>query len=257
VPIWLKALLIQVYAWLGVALILWGAHRLHFPYSLPLALSFVALLASLFSHLGQLPIWWLPIQAGFTPALYGMLAWELPPWVYLLVLVLMWLFFRSNVTERVPLFLSNRAILEALRESLPETGPFRFVDLGCGPGGVLLHLAQARPDGQFVGVESALLPYLIARFRLAAYPNVRIRWGSFWEENLGEYDLVYAFLSPEPMSRLWLKVCKEMRGSSRFCSNSFEVPGFPPHAILEPPESQGKRLLIWNHPGFKPTNLPD
>jgi hypothetical protein len=50
---------------------------------------------------------------------------------------------------------------------------------------------------------------------------------------LGDYDVVYAFLSPAPMPRLWEKVQAEMQPGNLFISNSFPVPGATPDRIIE------------------------
>jgi hypothetical protein len=45
--------------------------------------------------------------------------------------------------------------------------------------------------------------------------------------------VVYAFLSPAPMPRLWEKICAEMKPGSLFISNSFPVPGQAPDRVIE------------------------
>jgi hypothetical protein len=60
-----------------------------------------------------------------------------------------------------------------------------------------------------------------------------------WQTPLADHDLVYAFLSPAPMSELWAKAQAEMRPGSLFVSNSFPVPGVTPwrviHVACSPP----------------------
>jgi hypothetical protein len=57
--------------------------------------------------------------------------------------------------------------------------------------------------------------------------------------------MVYAFLSPEPMSALWAKANKEMKPGRRFISHSFAVPGVPPDRELPVAGRSGARLLVW------------
>ena len=89
---------------------------------------------------------------------------------------------------------------------------------------LLRRLPLARPDCRFVGFEHAPLPWVWARISCRHLPNVEIRFGNFWPRPLGDYALVYAFLSPHPMPRLWAKAKVEMKPGALLVSNSFAVP---------------------------------
>jgi hypothetical protein len=52
-----------------------------------------------------------------------------------------------------------------------------------------------------------------------------------WNVSLEESDFVYTFLSPAPMSKLWDKACREMKPTSSFISNTFEVPAIPDQTV--------------------------
>ncbi len=243
--IWLKAVLAQAGA---AALLAWllKAGFWSGPWaSAPWLAVFDGILAMALSKALGLPPWWLPIQGLFVPALLLSSRLHAPPWVWLAGFGLLWLVFRSNPRERVPLYLSNRATWDAVGKLLPRDRPFSFVDLGCGLGGGLAALAKRYPAGEFLGVESAPLPCLCAWLRTRRLANGRVRWGNLWAENLGRHDVVYAFLSPEPMPELWLKARKEMRKGSLFISNSFEVPGMVPDGTLALDDARRTRLLIW------------
>ena len=62
---------------------------------------------------------------------------------------------------------------------------------------------------------------------------------------LAYYDVVYAFLSPEPMPRLWEKVKDEMLPGSIFVSNSFAVPNIEPSEIWELSDERKTVLYIY------------
>lgn len=205
----------------------------------------VGAVALLLSLILKMPSWWLPIQALFVPALVLGLRLNLPPWVWLLGFVALWLIFRATPGERVPLYLSNRTTWDAVAGLLPQDRPCAFIDLGCGLGGGLARLARRYPASQFHGVEAAPLPFALAWLRVRGLKNCQIRYGDFWAEDLSRYTLVYAFLSPEPMPALWDKARREMRPGGLFVSNSFEVPGIKPERILELNDGRRTRLLIW------------
>ncbi len=144
---------------------------------------------------------------------------------------LLLVFWRTD-TSRVPLYLTNRQSGKALLTLLP-TEACRVVDLGCGDGGLLRYLARARPDCVFVGIEHAPLTWAWAWLRARGYGNLSIRRQSLWAHSLTGYKLVYAFLSPAPMDRLWAKAQEEMDPDARLVSNSFAVSGQEPLSVIE------------------------
>lgn len=204
-----------------------------------------AMAAVMMSVVLRLPRWWLPLQALFLPTLAFTLNLNLPPPLFLAGFTVLWLIFRHNTRERVPLYLSNPTTWRALVECLPDGVGVRFVDLGCGLGGTLAYLADARSDGHFYGIESAPLPFLLSRLRLMRKDNAEVCFGDIWCEHLGKYDVVYVFLSPEPMPALWEKARAEMRPGSLLISNSFEIPGIPATETLCLHDARQTRLLMW------------
>ena len=146
--------------------------------------------------------WWLPINAMLPWALHLALGSPVPGEVYLIGLGAMALVFGGGLISRVPLYNANETAWRALEKSIPEDAR-TFVDLGCGLGGPLAHLARTRPDLKLVGVEASPLTLLVAWSRCLPYPQVRIRWGTLWRVDLGHFDVAYAFLSPAPMPALW------------------------------------------------------
>ncbi|MBS1213832.1 MAG: methylase, partial [Proteobacteria bacterium] len=211
IPIWLKALIAQA----GALLLCLGIVSLGAGFgSVWSILALQGALAAGLSLVFALPWWWLPIQASFLPLLAFVHSAHLPPAVPMGILLALWLMFRSTVRERVPLYLSGQETWHALASLMGGRDSPRFIDLGCGLGGTLGYLARVRQDGEFHGIESAPLPWLVSRVRLLGFSNALVRLGNLWNEDLSRYDVVYAFLSPAPMPALWKKACEEMRPGS-------------------------------------------
>lgn len=213
------------------------------PFSLFLwALLQGALAALLGRYLGLDP-WWIGINALFVPGLVCALALDLPSHWALIAFLLLASLYWGVTRSRVPLFLSSRAALEAVASLLPHGRGFSLADLGCGTGGVLRFLSRARPLGRFYGFESAPLPFLLSRFRVGR--RARVAWRDFWRADLGDYDVVYAYLSPAPMPALWRKARREMRPGSLFVSNSFCVSGVPPERVIGVGDHLRSTLYVW------------
>jgi hypothetical protein len=208
--------------------------------------------AAMISLKQRMPPWWVPIHLVFVPLAVVVRQAGIAPGWFLAAFVLLFLVFWRTDKSRVPLYLSNAATATALTRLLPRT-PCRVLDIGCGDGGLLRRLAKARPDCAFVGIEHAPLPWLLARLRCLGLPNARVRHGDFWGEPLAGYDLVYAFLSPAPMPRLWLKARAEMGSGARLVSNSFAVPGVDAEQTVAVPDRRATRLHIYRpaHPADK------
>lgn len=214
--------------------------------------------AAAFSHFAGLARWWLAIQFAFAPALVLMLAFDIPSGYFLAAFLILLVVYWSTFRTQVPLYLSSNKVWHALETFLPspiygrgaggEGEPdFRFIDLGSGLGGVLTHLASVRPDGRYTGVESAPLPFLWSwlRIRLGGYRQCKVQWGSLWDCDLSQYDVVFAYLSPVPMERLWHKARAEMRPGSVFISSTFAVPEQLPHETVQVDDLHRSTLLVW------------
>lgn len=194
--------------------------------------------------------WWLPINFAFVPTLLMAQGLALPTWLAPLAFALLLLLNWNSAGERVPLYLTARQTRLQLQALLLERGgALRFVDLGCGLGSALCPLARALPQAQFLGVETAPLSFLIAWLRSLPLRNCKVRYRSLWAQPLGEFEVVYCFLSPEPMPALWAKACSEMRDGSWLISNSFVVPQVPASRTIELQDWRGSRLLLWEMPG--------
>jgi hypothetical protein len=173
--------------------------------------------------LGQ-PRWWLAIHSLFGPCALAALSLGVDPRWYLAGFVALALVFGGVYRSRVPLYLSSTEATDALLAVLPCAARLRFLDLGCGLGSVLDRVSRKRPDAACVGVEAALLPWLVAWLRSRRGARYRVRRASLWNTRLHGHDVVYAYLSPAAMPALWIKAKREMTPGSLLVSNSFPVP---------------------------------
>jgi hypothetical protein len=238
------------------ALIAIGVLALIYPPMLkqPLAVAALqGLCAAYTSHKLDAPPWWHVIHLGFMPLVVLASSLPVPPGWYLGVFLLLLIIYWRVAQSRVPLYLSSAATATAVTALLPDRS-CRIMDLGCGNGVFLRRMARQRPDCSFVGVEYAPLPWLWAHLTCTGIANCRIVRGDYWRQSLADYDLIYAFLSPVPMTKLWAKACTEMKAGSQLVSNSFAVPDREPDHVVDVPDGRTTHLYCYHPNG--PARLP-
>lgn len=245
-----RALLHQLMAFLvtsfvtGLLASLLSLETIH-PLVLLVVAAFQGALAAGLSWWRCLSAWWIPIQFAFPLAVIGLQIVALPSWIYLCAfLVLLGIYWGSYRTQ-VPYYPSSQAVGVAVAALLPSKRSFCFIDIGSGFGGLVLELAKTRPDARFEGVEIAPIPWLISRVR-AHHQRAGVRFvlGDYERLRFSDYDVIFAYLSPAAMPRLWEKVSREMRPGTLLLSLEFPVPGVPSHFLVYP-DNAGPPVYGW------------
>lgn len=204
------------------------------------------LIAGIISYYFKMATWWLPIQTLFVPVLVLTLTLQLSPLWFGAAFFLLLLTYGKTFQTQVPLYLSSQKAAQAIESLLPTQNHFSFIDLGSGCGGLINDLSKSRGNGRYVGIEAAPLPLLISKIRnLFQMGRCNIKWGDFWQHDLSQYDVVYAYLSPVPMASLWKKARKEMRPGSILISNTFQIPGVTPEKSIPLNDFSGSTLYLW------------
>jgi SAM-dependent methyltransferase len=189
--------------------------------------------------------WWRAIHTLFAPLAWAVSLLAIDPGWFLLGIVVLLLVYRGALSGQIPLYLSNRATAAALARLTQNYPAVRFIDLGAGLASVLRELAKLSPEAKLAGIENAPATWLVGFLRTRALAECRWLWGDLWRIDLGDYDVVYAFLSPAAMPGLWEKVVREMRPGSLFVSNSFAVPDVAASEVIEVDDARQTRLYCY------------
>lgn len=243
----LRALFLQALTLVLVFLLLYGGwHLIGLQLTLPAAAILQGVVAALLSR-RCLPAWWLIIQVLMPPAIIATQRLELPPWIFLLafisLLALYWTTFRS----RVPYYPSGRSAWETVAALLPHR-PLRVIDVGSGFGGLAFYLAKQRPDSQIGGIEIAPLPWVVSAIRAAGRclrgeTAPQFLRGDYRKLHFGDYDVIFAYLSPTAMSSLWKQASMQMRPGTLLISYEFNIAGHTPDVIAT--TRCGRHLYGW------------
>ena len=202
--------------------------------------------ASLLSRWRGLAIWWLGIQLVFPLALMQMQTLSIPPWIWLAAFLFLLALFWSTFRTQVPYYPSGKRVWDEVAKLLPPDRPLCAIDIGSGLGGLVLELAARRPDSLFFGIELAPLPWLVSSVR-AKVTGSRARFvrGDYESLDFGNYDVVFAYLSPAAMPGLWKKAEREMRPGAILLSYEFLIREKAPDISIVPTGS-GPPLYVWH-----------
>lgn len=217
------------------------------PPAIPLVLTLQGLISTVIGMVLGLSKWWSGVQFALPFAAFYSIGLQVPAWLWLVLFVLVFLVYKNSVRSGVPLYLSNPTTWSALVNFIPETKGVKVLDLGGGLGGTALYMGAKRPEAGIISIESAPIPAAISKLRLkfSGRKNVEMRFGDFWEADLSDAQVCYAFLSPVPMEKLFKKVKAEMLPGSTFISNSFDVPGVQADEIIELSDKRKTKLHVW------------
>jgi hypothetical protein len=186
------------------------------------------------------------IHAALVPLLCALSLLGLPPWLYLLAFILTFSLSRNTLLERVPLYRSSREVTACLAQELAPNA--HVLDAGSGDGRLALTLALERSDLEVTAMENAWGSHALAwlRWQLNGRPeNFHPRCRSFWCEDWGGYDVVYVFLSPAPMHKVWGKFQQQGKAGGLLISNTFDIPGVQPERTLPLTGHLQQALLFW------------
>ena len=202
--------------------------------------------AGLLSWWRKLAPWWLAIQLLFPLALLQAQALAISPWLFLAAFLFLLALYWSTFRTQVPYYPSGRRVWDEVARLLPVDRPVRVIDIGSGLGGLVLELAQRRPDAQIDGIELAPLPWLVSRLR-ATFSGSRARFmcGDYDHLNFADYDAVFAYLSPAAMSSLYRKAAREMRPGTILLSYEFLITEKEPDLDIVP-TGRGPSLYVWH-----------
>ena len=238
--------------WPAPALLVWAAawalyrtlEGLAWPQ--PASISLACLFSIALSLLGN--SWWrrTMIAAGFPVALAASGAAVLPPWGWLVLLVLLALVYPLNAWRDAPLFPTPANALNSLAGSAPLPPGALVLDAGCGLGHGLKALRQAYPQAQLEGIEGSWPLWAVC----ALYcPWARVRQGDIWHTDWSRYALVYLFQRPESMPRAAAKAGVEMRAGSWLVSLEFEARDLVAHTVLSLPD--GRPVWLYHMPAAR------
>ncbi len=103
-------------------------------------------------------------------------------------------------------------------------------DLGAGDGRILLMGAEEF-GAQAVGIEASPLQYIFTWLRCcfsSSRPNIRVRRENFYQADLSDADVIFAYLTPAHASRLQGRLAGQLKPGARVVAIAFDFPDWKP-----------------------------
>lgn len=155
-------------------------------------------------------------------------------WPLLVVLIALALLASASLATAAPWLPTWDKDLERILALIKLRPGQKFYDLGCGDGRLIC--AASRSGAQAVGIELSLVPYLLARARIALKKNpAQIIFKDFFRVNLNDADAVYLFLTPPVMAKIKNKLEAELQPGTKVVSYHFPLPDWPPTTVDKHP----------------------
>lgn len=108
------------------------------------------------------------------------------------------------VVAKVPFIRLSRATVKEIFTHLKLKPGSVVYDLGCGDARVLIEAAKVQPNATYIGIEKALMPYIMAKYNARNHSQITIRRADVLKTNFERANLVFMYLMPELIDELRL-----------------------------------------------------
>ena len=149
------------------------------------------------------------------------------------LIVFMYLNIFYFIYLEVPTLSAGNKVIRKILENIDFKGEKKFYDLGSGSGKLISRVAEQYPRLECVGIEYNISAYFTAKIRNVFLKNkVSYQRGNFFKVDLGDADIVYAYLFPSVMDDLETKLSNELKKGALVITNSFSLKSKKPRTVI-------------------------
>ena len=138
-------------------------------------------------------------------------------------------FVMFSFRDIVPFVPTPKRIIRRMIELADIKDNERIVDLGSGTGRIILLAAKKHKKNLITGIEKSLTLRLVSKFFLFFHPffkkRVQIINQDFFNLDLLPFEVIFCFLTPEGLRRLWPKFML-LKPGSRIISYMFPLENY-------------------------------
>lgn len=134
---------------------------------------------------------------------------------------------------------SKKAQRDAFCEGLDMPAGSLVYDIGSGDGAMLFDYARKHPGVRAVGIEIALLPFLLAvvtKWRGGAtFKNVQLRYRDIFGQDFSDADACFLFLMPAAYQKMLPKLAGELRDDAVVVTEAWPFPNAVAERVIQKP----------------------
>lgn len=156
--------------------------------------------------------------------------------------------FVAKFTTDAPFVPVPHEIEEDIIENLGLQSKSVLYDLGCGDGKILTKAVQKHPDIKAIGVERAILPYILARIKTRKYNNIKIKREDIFKTDISSATDIFLYLYPEVINKLLSNIRRQCESGTKILSCDFEFNQIKPIKVVslnKTNSGRGKKLFVY------------
>lgn len=156
--------------------------------------------------------------------------------IIILIFVIV-LFFTAlaGLILRIPFVPSNKKSVKKMIEIADLKKGQKVYDLGCGDARIITEATKKGTTA--IGYELAPLAYILGYLRIKlTNSSGKILFQDFFKANLKDADVIFCYLTPEPLSKLLPKFQKECKKGTKIISNTFKIKDLEPIQKIDKPK---------------------
>ncbi|MFH1412431.1 MAG: hypothetical protein ABIG10_00155 [bacterium] len=155
--------------------------------------------------------------------------------IILIIVIIAWSiqFFNILFKGHAPFIITRRKVVKAVLDEIKLEKRDIFYELGSGSASILRKLEKKYPRNKLIGIEYALVPWLISKIQKSfSNSNAIIKKKNFFKIDLSQADYIYCFLNIETMEKLEKKFIKECKKGTIIISYIFQLPHIKPYKTI-------------------------
>lgn len=132
------------------------------------------------------------------------------------------------IVGKVPYKLLRDTTIQEILSYIQLKPKQNIIDLGCGDGRVLIEAVRLQPKLKCIGIEKAIFPYLLARYKTRNYKNIKIYRKDVRQYDITKSDIVFAYLLPSLLNDLSSKLRRAVSNGNQLVTVQYQPDDFDP-----------------------------
>lgn len=155
------------------------------------------------------------------------------------VVFLVWQLFNIIFRSHDPFYSTDTELVKRMIAEFDLKGTYegkRVYELGCGMAPFLRVFHEDHPKAKCVGVEKAIVPYLVAKIQVALHhKKIKIKRKDIFKMDVSKADLIYCYLDQKTINSLAKKLKFECKIGAKIVSSRFPMTNMMPVKTMEIP----------------------